>query len=190
MNRGRVSFSMQHLRGRAFDENPTRSRTRRLTELGSVLDRLYDDFNHGSPVPDPVHVVRRFERLDDREIVAFVAAALAFGRVASIQSSIEALLALMGERPAAFVRTFEPSAHRRRMRHLGHRWIRAHDVMALVWILRQMLRRSGSVEAFFAEGHRADAVDVGPALDSFSARACDLDLDAVYGSLAGVRRAG
>jgi uncharacterized protein (TIGR02757 family) len=62
-----------------------------------------------------------------------------------------------------------------------HRWIRGADIIALLWILRQMLEASGSIEAFFAEGLAPDAVDVGDALDSFSRRALALDLRAVYG---------
>ena len=49
-----------------------------------------------------------------------------------------------------------------------HRWIRGEDLVALLWILRQMLERSGSIERFFLEGYRDEHDDVGPALDSFS----------------------
>ena len=43
----------------------------------------------------------RYDRGDDREVVALCAAALAFGRVASVMQSIAALLAVMGRRPAS-----------------------------------------------------------------------------------------
>ena len=52
-----------------------------------------------------------------------------------------------------------------------HRWTRGADLVALLWILRQMLDAAGSLEAFFARGLRADAADVGAALDAFSTRA-------------------
>ena len=42
-----------------------------------------------------------------------------------------------------------------------HRWTRGEDIAALLWILRQMLEESGSIEQFFAEGLRPDAEDVG-----------------------------
>ena len=57
-----------------------------------------------------------------------------------------------------------------------HRWTRGVDIAALLWILRQMLERSGSVEAFFAEGLADADVDVSGALDSFSTRALALDM--------------
>ena len=47
--------------------------------------------------------------------------------------------------------------------------------------LRQMLERSGSIEAFFLEGDDAAAPDVSLALDSFSTRALALDLRRAYG---------
>ena len=59
-----------------------------------------------------------------------------------------------------------------------HRWTRGDDLVALLWILRQMLERSGSIERFFLEGYRAEHEDVGAALDSFSTRALALDLQA------------
>jgi uncharacterized protein (TIGR02757 family) len=62
-----------------------------------------------------------------------------------------------------------------------HRWIRGRDIAALLWVLRQMLERSGSIEAFFLEGDDPSAPDISPALDSFSTRALALDLRRAYG---------
>ena len=62
-----------------------------------------------------------------------------------------------------------------------HRWTRGVDLVALLWILRQMLERSGSLEAFFLEGSIPRHDDVGPALDSFSTRALALDIRRAYG---------
>ena len=67
------------------------------------------------------------------------------------------------------------------MRGLVHRWIRGDDLVALLWILRQMLEQSGSIERFFLEGYRDEDEDVGPALDSFSTRALALDIRRAYG---------
>jgi uncharacterized protein (TIGR02757 family) len=62
-----------------------------------------------------------------------------------------------------------------------HRWTRGVDIAALVWMLRQILERSGSIERFFADGIEESDVDVGPALDRFSTRALALDMRQVYG---------
>ena len=151
------------------------------TALRIALDTLYDGFNAHQSVSDPVWFVHRFERNDDREVVAFIASALAFGRVQSVINSIEGMLAVMGPSPAAFVRAFDPSRDRRVFAHLVHRWTNGLDFAALVWILRNMIDRSGSIEGFFVEGLPANAIDVGEGLQSYSTRALAIDLKPVYG---------
>jgi len=145
------------------------------------LDTLYSEFNAEQSVADPVWMVRRFQRPDDREVVGYIAAALAFGRVQSVLNSIEGMLAVMGASPAAFVRDFDPASQRDVFTHLVHRWTNGADFAALVWILHQMIERAGSIENFFAEGLADEAIDVAGALQSFSTRAMALDVAAVYG---------
>jgi uncharacterized protein (TIGR02757 family) len=151
------------------------------SNLRSALDALYHGFNARHAVSDPVWFAHRYRRSDDREVVAFIASALAFGRVQSVINSVEGMLAVMGPSPAAFVRAFEPAQDRTRFRHLVHRWTNGADFAALVWLLRQMMSRAGSIEGFFAEGLARDAVDLSAALESFSTRALALDRRAVYG---------
>lgn len=152
-----------------------------LAGLRSALETLYLSFNADRVVTDPIWIVHRYDRSDDREVVAFIAAALAFGRVQSVLNSIDGMLQVMGPSPAAFVRTFEPARDRRRFDHLVHRWTKGADMAALVWVMHQMIREGGSIEGFFAAGLPADAVDVGEGLQSFSTRALALDQKAVYG---------
>jgi uncharacterized protein (TIGR02757 family) len=149
--------------------------------LKPVLDRLYADFNHADSATDPIQIVRRFRRDDDREIVGFIAAALAFGRVSSVLQSIERVLAVMGPAPAAYVRRFDPGRDGPAFAGIVHRWTREADIVALLWLLRQMMDRAGSVEGFFLQDSAAAPVDIAAALDSFSRRAMALDLKAAYG---------
>jgi uncharacterized protein (TIGR02757 family) len=151
------------------------------TGLGPALDRLYTSFNYADSATDPIQIVRRFDRADDREVVAFCAAALAFGRVTSVLQSIERVLAVMGRQPARYVRAFDPRREARKFEPIVHRWIRGVDLVALVWLMKQMTDEAETIEGFFLEGHASDAEDVGPALDSFSRRALALDLTAAYG---------
>jgi uncharacterized protein (TIGR02757 family) len=145
------------------------------------LESLYSDYNREDAVADPVKIVRRYADPADQEIVGFCAAALAFGRVASVINSIETLMRILGAAPTHFVRTFEPSESHPNLRAMVHRWTRGRDLVALLWVLRQMLDQAGSIERFFLEGYAAEDADVGNALDSFSRRALALDLHAAYG---------
>ncbi len=71
--------------------------------LSLSLDRLYSDYNREESASDPVHRVRPFAEREDREIAGFCAAALAFGRVASVLNTIDTLFRIMGPRPAEYV---------------------------------------------------------------------------------------
>jgi uncharacterized protein (TIGR02757 family) len=146
------------------------------------LDDLYRTFDHVNSAADPVHIVRRYSQLDDLEVVGFCAAALAFGRVASVLQSIESLLRVMGAHPAAFVRSFDVRRDRAPLEPLVHRWIRGRDLVALLVILQRMLDESGSIERFFGAGDDRSQPDVSRALDSFSERALETDLRPAYGS--------
>lgn len=153
-------------------------------DLKARLDELYDAYNAEHVVSDPIWIVRRYMRPDDQEIVGFCAAALAFGRVQSVLNSIEALLKVMDPNPAEYVRGFEPGRDGQALAHLVHRWTRGDDLAALIWILRQMIDATGSIEAFFAERLDSSHETIEHALDAFSDRACKLNVKAVYGSRA------
>jgi uncharacterized protein (TIGR02757 family) len=152
-----------------------------VVTLTPRLDDLYRAFDHVESATDPIHIVRRFRSHEDREVVGFCAAALAFGRVASVLQSIEAVLAVMGSAPAAYVRRFDPSREGDRLAPIVHRWIRGRDLVALLLILQRMLRESGSIEGFFVAGDDAAAPDVSAGLESFSRRALETDLSPAYG---------
>jgi uncharacterized protein (TIGR02757 family) len=151
--------------------------------LKPTLDRLYADFNFPDSAADPIQIVRRFTRRDDREVVGFCAAALAFGRVASVLQSIERLLEVMGDHPADYVRTFDPVREAPKFKGLVHRWTRGADLVALLWILKQMTDRSGSIEGFFLEGDEPVGTDIRLALDRFSEHALTLDVKRAYGKI-------
>jgi uncharacterized protein (TIGR02757 family) len=151
------------------------------TILSARLESLYQDYNREASAADPVHLVRPFPDAADREIAGFCASALAFGRVGSVINSITTLFGIIGPRPARYVLGFDPSAPHPELRAMVHRWTRGVDLVALLWVLRQMLEQAGSVEGFFLTGYANEHEDVGPALDSFSTRALALDLRRAYG---------
>jgi uncharacterized protein (TIGR02757 family) len=151
--------------------------------LAPRLDQLYASFNFPESAFDPIHVVRRYERLEDRELIAFIAAGLAFGRVASVVNSIETVCAVLGPRPADFIRRFDPATDSALLLPIVHRWIRGRDIVALLWILKTMLDEAGSLEAFYAKGWTHEAADVSDSLESFSEGARAIDLKPAYGKV-------
>lgn len=157
------------------------SRVPRLAAARPALEELYTAFNYAGSVADPVDRVCRFADPADREVVAFLAAGLAFGRVVSVLQSIDRVLAVIGERPAAYVRALDVDVAARELDGFVHRWIGGRDILALLLVLRQMLELSGSIEGFFLTGASPDAEDVTGALEAFSTRALALDVSPAYG---------
>jgi uncharacterized protein (TIGR02757 family) len=149
--------------------------------LKARLDHLYASFNCVDSATDPIQLVRRFDDPADREVAGFCAAALAFGRVASVLQSIERVFSVMGRSPAAYVRSFDARRQSRDLKPIVHRWTKGEDLTALVVILQRMLLK-GSIEAFFLEGYDPNAADLSPALESFSTRALQTDLRPAYGN--------
>jgi uncharacterized protein (TIGR02757 family) len=155
--------------------------------LKATLDEVYESFNAPESAADPVEIVRRFDDPADREIVAFLASALAFGRVASVLASIERVLAAMGSSPSAFVRDFDAKRDGEVLQPLVHRWTRGPDLTALVLVLRGMLHERGSLDRAFAAGHDPEAVDIRDGLEAFSSAACRTDVREAYGRRLPVR---
>ena len=149
--------------------------TARDDVLRTTLDLLQDRYGATYLETDPVCFPRRYPAPEDREVAAFLATALAYGRVAQIKKSLDRIGSVLGPRPAAFIRKFDPVRHRPVLSGFVHRFNDATDLGLLLYFLRQMLRRNGSLEGFFLAGYQADHEDIGPALSSFVARALALD---------------
>jgi uncharacterized protein (TIGR02757 family) len=146
-----------------------------------ALDRLYESFNAPDSAADPIQIVRRYPEVADREIVAFIASGLAFGRVASVMASVEAVCRVLGPSPFEFLRKFDPGRDGAPLLPVVHRWTKGRDFVALLWILRRLIDDHGSIERAFKSGLRSEAPDVREALESFSSRARAVSLDSAYG---------
>lgn len=129
---------------------------------------LFDAARHR--VTDPVDLVHRYREKRDREVVAMIASALAFGRVASIRTSVERVLAVLGPRPAGALRAMDSRRERAALATFVHRWCTGADVVALLIAIRRAIAESGSLERFFLEGDDPASADTHAALASFYRR--------------------
>jgi uncharacterized protein (TIGR02757 family) len=98
---------------------------------------------------DPLHWPRAYDTPADREVAAFIAAALAYGNVRQIDRSLGNLFTRIGRSPAQFARNFVPGRSDRALSGLYHRFNTDRDFAALLHILGQMLRQEGSIEGFW-----------------------------------------
>jgi uncharacterized protein (TIGR02757 family) len=150
--------------------------------LKSILEGVFASQKDRFLANDPLEFPRRFRRSEDREIAAFLSAALAYGRAGIIRRNLEALFSLMPEGPAAFVAGFDPGRDAGRLADFRHRFNSGEDVACLCWLLRRMQEQAGSLEGFFLAGDDAAARDIGSGLGSFARRALALDVSPLLGT--------
>jgi uncharacterized protein (TIGR02757 family) len=133
--------------------------------LGEHLLRLRDEWTTAPLSSDPLELAHRYSAAGDREVAAFLAASLAFGRVASIRKTLERLLAPLGPEPAGFLERWDgrPIAG---LDGVVHRWVTAADLRSLLRAVAGARRDSGSLEALLVLGDDGGA-DLTVALGRF-----------------------
>lgn len=150
--------------------------------LQDSLDRLVNNFDQAARVAsDPVEFPRRYTSPADREIAAFIASALAYGRVDLFKPVVEKILAVAGEHPSEFIREFEPRKDRKALAGVYYRLSTPDDIACLLYILGEILRRHGSLKALFLAGYHPDDATIGPVLIRFTATVLAVDTTPVYG---------
>jgi uncharacterized protein (TIGR02757 family) len=140
--------------------------TRAHPELASYLNRLCVTFGADHIRTDPLGEVRRYTGADDLEVAGFLAAGLAFGRVASILAHLRDLWERLDHRPAALADGWS-AAEAVRLRGFVHRWVRGRDVAAVMAALGRARRRHGSLRELFLAGYDPREHDLKGALSRF-----------------------
>lgn len=141
-----------------------RPRTPDVSALALHLGALERTWSGRRLDSDPLLFPHRYEGPDDREVAAFLASSLAFGRVASINASLERLFAALGPHPASALR--KDAGERADLDGFVHRWVDAGSLRPFLRAVGTALRREGSLGALFASGDEGEA-DTVPALDRF-----------------------
>ena len=127
------------------------SRPPDLPRLKERLDALRAEWRGRRLDSDPLAFPHRYGDAGDREVVAFFAASLAFGRVRSIQTSVERVLAALGPSPAGFLDSWDERPIPDLTRFV-HRWVTGKDVEEFLRMVKRARQAHGSLGALFAKG--------------------------------------
>jgi uncharacterized protein (TIGR02757 family) len=150
---------------------PSPQRIRRLCSLRTRLDSLYHHYSRTAYLSsDPLGLVLPYGLLEDREIVAYFAAGLAYGNVRSIRNSLMDLLGRLGPAPAALVDDASPDDLRELLHGFQHRWTRADEVTAVLLAMKRMRQEWGSLGRAFRDGYHPAHGTVLPALTTWTRR--------------------
>jgi uncharacterized protein (TIGR02757 family) len=140
---------------------------KRAAQIRNVLEKLYKRYNRRELIsPDPLQFLYRYSKPADIEITAFLASALAYGRVEQIEKSLNNLLGRMGNSPYEFAKNFDKDK-RQTLKDFKHRFTTGDDISDLLTLLRMVLSRHGSIEQYFALGYNSDDKNIIPALSKF-----------------------
>jgi len=144
-----------------------------VSALRPLLDRHVAAFDAAAHVPrDPLQFPHRYVDSADVEVVGFLAATLAFGRVAAFSAVVDPLLGALGPRPAVTLRSLEGGTVEaaeaaddavRAAAARRYRWLGPDDLEALLRAVGALLREHGSLEAAFV-AHDPGGPDTWPAL--------------------------
>jgi len=131
----------------------------------NTLEELYARYNRREFVhPDPLEFLYRYDDPADREVAGLVAATLAVGRVASILKSVGRVLEPLGPHPAAFLRDAREDGLRRMLAGFRHRFLAGENVAAMLWGVRRIRMRYGTLGAFFRAAMQPEDETVLPAI--------------------------
>jgi uncharacterized protein (TIGR02757 family) len=132
-----------------------------VNKLRERLDALCSRYDTGTALAlDPITVPLRFADPADREVAAWLAASLAYGRVAPMLRAIDAALLPLGPRPAAFLREKEEKALKallgKALKEWRWRFHIGEDVVH--WLLTwKKLDAEGGLESHFLPSKDGDA---------------------------------
>jgi uncharacterized protein (TIGR02757 family) len=140
---------------------------KQTTQIRDCLEKLYTRYNRREFIgSDPLQFVYEYSNRADMEIVALLAADLAYGRVQQIQKSLTDLLGRMGKNPYTFVRDFG-KVERKILTDFKHRFTTGRDISDLLQLLRNVFEQSGSIEKHFLLGYNKKDENILPALSKF-----------------------
>ena len=140
---------------------------KKTTQLKNVLERLYARYNHRRLIaPDPLQFVYRYSDPRDIEIVALLAAALAYGRVAQIEKSVTSILNSMGKSPFQFILKFDRQKAAG-LKNFKHRFTTGAHLEDFFNLLKNVLIEFGGIEKFFVSGYHPSDHNIIPALSKF-----------------------
>jgi len=141
--------------------------SKRIAQVKNALEKLYERYNRRELIsPDPLQFVYRYSAPADIEITAFLASALAYGRVQQIEKSMNNLLGRMGDSPSDFVINFDKDK-RRTLKDFKHRFTTGDDISDLLTLLKTAINRCGSIEQYFALGYNPGDRNIILALSKF-----------------------
>jgi len=138
-------------------------------KLKKKLETLYNQYNRRRYVhPDPLEFLYSCKEIREREIVGLIASSLAYGRVAQILKSVSFVLDKMNPSPYLFLNESTYKSIYRTFEGFKHRFAGSSELAALLWGMKNVIERFGSLHKCFLDGLSNDDETIIRAMTFFS----------------------
>ncbi len=138
-----------------------------MQRLRDQLEKKYDKYCDLEFIQnDPIQIPHRFDLMQDREIIGFWTAVLAWGQRVTIINKANLLVDFMDGAPYDFVCNYE-AADLKRFADFKHRTFNYTDTLYFLHFFQQYYREQDSLEQAFAKHISAEDRDVEKALIGF-----------------------
>lgn len=138
-----------------------------LVELKSFLDRKVEQYNRPDFIEnDPISIPHSFSRLQDIEIMGFIAAILAWGQRKTIISKCRQLIDLMHGAPYDFIRGHNEK-DLKPLLDFKHRTFNATDLLYFIAFFREYYSKHESLETAFSQFIRPQDENIQRGLEGF-----------------------
>jgi uncharacterized protein (TIGR02757 family) len=122
-------------------------------EKYELLEELYAEYNRREYVsPDPLEFLYHYDSPADREVIGLIASSLAYGRVASILSSVSKIVSILGDSPADSLAGSGFDVLRSRLDGFVHRFTAGDEMARFLHGVGRALRDNGGLEKLFIRG--------------------------------------
>lgn len=158
---------------------PVREKVRRKYKpSGKSFGRLYSLWAKKEYIdPDPLLFLWKYEKKEDRELIALIASSLAFGRVTMILQNIEKILSLLSLLPGEGIMEKVKNASVKDLEKIfasfRYRFITGKDMALFLAGAGELFRQYGTMEKAFLAGYdEKHDPDILPALEKFGRKLC------------------
>ncbi|GAB4291345.1 MAG: TIGR02757 family protein [Myxococcota bacterium] len=140
-------------------------------QVQALLEILFDGYNRREYVhPDPLEFLYDYRRLCDREIVALIASALAYGRVAQILFAVSTVLEILGDSPYDAIANSSEKNLKALFADFKHRLTTGEDIALMLCGVKRALKKFGSLNECFVAGMKRSDKTTLPAQSHFVAQ--------------------
>ena len=138
-------------------------------DLRNSLDALFEIYHHRRYVPpDPLQFLYDYDDPADREVVAVLAASLAYGQVRQIIVSVGRVLEVLGPSPRRYLADHSRSQVAKALGGFKHRFNTGAQVAAMLDGVRKVAARHGTLGRCMEQAYRSEHESLRPALTALA----------------------